>query len=1731
MKEVENEVVENQPVVDAQNVQNAGQPENEADRVLNMHTEPFELSTVYDAVNMSGILELFPEHEKDLQNISNEAAILFGNIQMSKNPYGVGLIPASTETGTYISHSEDKKKLIDILIKARNKINEIKESYPDAKSPYRKVLDAVSANIDLVMSNDYTRIQNMDPMFKKAYSSTFLTFPSNLFDTGFEDEKGKRVYSKDDERFNSMMERIPFIDQLRHRQNFMINTYLPYIKKKEAGNITPEEIANFKAAYRIFNDEQKAYFAKIKSLTVEDKDISENRTALENGVTTFLKTNWADQRFGDLVNTEIDDSYKYLEKGWTEEDITLLRQFDIIHKQLSRAVNPDDIGVVYSADKTEEARQLLAAMEQPFKKIQETTIINPEKRAELLQGITAFVDQFVAFHDSITFVSGENRIKNVHPVKNLFDVAKARNVSQADVNNYVARDEQIFGNLTTDEKVERIKIGYSNATTMVDKMNYLIENFGYLGALEEEHKLTSEEKQAYEDVKNDFINTYITNGTINDIENVYRTLGTVTYENHEKVKLRRDEILKEHPELKNEGEIGQKKAYYMARMAYAEGTRLGGIANLTSSINASLAEGAAYNALVKKVSTITANTTMEDYARMIGYSKDEDIDTYLNSLPDHPARGKKLVERYNEGRVARGRAPESVALAISNIKDNALKDLLKKWRYEGGMKYLNSQNLSDEVKADIIAVGELNSGELSKDGIKDWINTEFPGLTNEQRKRNNALNKSGFYKKYLSNYEKEKQLAAESKQRKNLPVKRNFADMLEWDEAEGEYVDNKLSPQRRDEIIRDLDINAKADADKKESGQTRLMKLDENRNIYHAAWGTTRTPTLNNIYTLWVIGTHPEISVNEFTRLEENAKLVDEFIDFCRENPLSPSKNEKQHKDTVEKWADILYKATDRFKDLEMPSIDYSDPKQVKENMFFLKKLRGLYIDFSQEKDHIFADGKGLSGKQIAKDHLGNDKYYDMCSFWSNIQSQFAPFNSGYGQILNLNACTKTDSLLSKMYTVAFSRALMKNAMKEASGRSLENFIRMSEATRNYYSSFMGDEFKDFFDDERGELAAKYSSIAKITRKDVLDYLSGINTKKFEKNVEKIANKIESEYKKNWSLNVNKNAANEFINLLEFGDVRQKLIELPDDAESMKAFLDSNEKINGITGFADGIYRKAWVSHMLNNLFIENYSELIKEAGIKREDAIKINGKSPDQLWKGKYADLPENERQKCYELEILKRIAVGNADIKLTKVAFNSNGKLEADGTYTVFKPVAEMQELNADFKIYTGGVLKIKDYLKGIQDRLLTAHENKNPQTVRNEIGVVGSDLFQNMERTLDNAIKALENEHLTINEREEKLKDYYKASSEYYKNRKSIFDKRHEEGQIRLDMSKKATDEMPVMIETYREISKSLKNDLVFSDSRVFNELQIFQYKHAFNEKYLDPKRKDNYKIEQGDLGDQLDYFIDRANENAQQKVQIDTIIRKGMKDLGKDYNKLMDIEKSSKTDPYDMAIAHLIKNVVDNVEEKGTSVLRLTGIKNDIKSRLADGSFKKEAERLAKNPVFLATIKQNKKGFHKEWQDIEKRTNSSINQIKSALDEITKDKEGNLIDVSKYIMMGGAATQNGKEALRQRYGRLGDFITKQILVDPANKVIVQAIESERMKYNEVVKTVTDCLVRKKVLDGKNFSVAEFREKLNNGDLRKMVTENVIKQTNKNASDRLQESKKMKPSKDSQGPRINL
>ena len=44
----------------------------------------------------------------------------------------------------------------------------------------------------------------------------------------------------------------------------------------------------------------------------------------------------------------------------------------------------------------------------------------------------------------------------------------------------------------------------------------------------------------------------------------------------------------------------------------------------------------------------------------------------------------------------------------------------------------------------------------------------------------------------------------------------------------------------------------------------------------------------------------------------------------------------------------------------------------------------------------------------------------------------------------------------------------------------------------------------------------------------------------------------------------------------------------------------------------------------------------------------------------------------------------MGNADIKLTKVAFNSNGKLEADGTYTVFKPVAEMQELNVDYKTF---------------------------------------------------------------------------------------------------------------------------------------------------------------------------------------------------------------------------------------------------------------------------------------------------------------------------------------------------------------------------------------------------------------------------------------------------------------
>ena len=1705
------------PPVDDKEVQ---QPLDPVEALLAAHTEPFGLIHFYNYI-VGFEASLFPDFKNELENLTYETALLYGNMQNSEHPYDYTMLPGEGGAEIFIKHPDDKRAIAEKLIKFTDIIGRMKEVYTDISSPKRQIIDLFDTQMKCYMSNDYQKIIKADPDFEGVFRSTFNTFPSNEFGE-FPDEKGIPVYTVDDARFAKLIKKYPFLDQLKDRQDFMLSTYLPYMKKKEAGNVTDKEAEDFRFRYRAFQDKQKQYMTKLNSISDKDRDIAENRTAIAN---INFYDNWK-VRFSDGILKSVDTFDKYTDKGWPEADVSLLEEVRMMKRRLQIAVSKT-VSDKMDADDSLKALDILTEMNKAYDKLFSADIKTPEIRLELLQNIKPFVDRYTEWQKTVQKDNNASRNIVDHPIKSMMDAAIARNVTVVEVGKSLQREEETFGRFTLEDGLESLKKAYLDSATMEERYNFLVDFGEYLSINDKNGRNMDEYSRLRDQMLDDFADRYVNKASQPMRENLLRLFGRSVAANDLAIAKEKEEVLKQYPEFKKEGKAGELKAYYIAESRISGRERMISNSGVQYIANMNFDDGDPERDLQKKIN-ITDDSTMEDFAKLAGYNTDDEIKGYLDGLSLKPSAEMNVVAYFKAHLKSVGR-DVSDADALNMAKSQAVGNYKRSQTAKGAKYILNKENMTDELRDSYKYVASKSSGGgIDYSDISEWIDNEGRQYVYGDNEKNLVRVSNSFFKKYLKDYKKEKALEETAERLSGQKIKTAYSDYLTLG-ANGNYVDNNISYDKKMAIVRSLDIDAREDTMKIIAKQSRAMRVDENREVYEAALKGTRTPALNNVYTLWVVGTHPELDINEFMRFEEYPELVDEFIKFCAENPLYPAKTEENHVESVGKWAEILKKSTDRFKDLKMPDIDYSDPEKIKENMQFLMKLRGLSIDFSQEKDKILCDGFGRDGKKIAADKLGTQSFNDMNDFWSGIQNLMAPFNSGYAVLAGiLGNSRSSSSTMDNIYTYAVSRALMGSTLKEAPGRSLNNMIKLSGTKALIYQQLTSG--IAVISDEGVQLK-KYADIEKISREDVFKYLRGENKEKFERKVQKIAEAVTPYYMKEEMVDACATGGKEFVNYLDFGNVRETLINLPDNADAIKDFLRSDVKVEGLgANNNETRLRTEWLNKNMRLLFSENISLLMSTSGIKRSEMFIIDGKSVSQLWGAKYADLTEKEREECYQLEVMKRIAEGSSEIKFKTLSYEGT-KAKMSGTVTLFKPNAVMQQMANNYQIYKEGAKGIKNFLKELQNTLLQTHENKNLNEAREEIGEVGSELFQNMESTLDEAIKAFGDTDSTMDGIEEKLREFNKAAATYYKERKNlIFNKRSAEGQTRLDTSERAKNEMPDIVSYYHELAKGVKSDLIYTENKTFNNLDLRQLENAFTDDFLQPKRKDNYRIDgviisEADAGKMASTVKTRAHE----KLNFYNMLKTGLKGLGKDYDKLMGIESAEKVEAFDMALAHLLKNAVEEVEKDGLSIIQVKGVSRGVKDKFDDGSFKREAEKLSKNPVFLATYKQNKKGFHEEWNRIEKRTDTMLKHMRDSLNEQTEANP----DLAEYIVNGNgapAANQNQEQLLRERYQRLGLYITKKILTEPSNRVIVQAIESERMEFGEVQNKVIESLIRKHVLDGRNFRMEDFRVKLANGSIQRLATESVLKQAGKDAADRLPKSRRMAPTEDIKEPRIN-
>ncbi len=407
--------------------------EEQAQYILDNHKGPYISNYILDSVsNINAIAECFPKYQDIISTI--QAEVGFSCTSIAKADHTLTELPNKTTKVALYDGEKEKKMLAESIYKIQVLLNKLQakawydenelqkkiiEKYENELETARRenneekaakaeknleaarnrgpvnnysyrLLKLIENHLKLVTSDEYIKYAILDPDYEISIRSTFLTFPSKLFATGktiMVNGKEEPEFALDDVRFEEMMKRIPFVEQIEERQDFLTKTLIPYNKMREEGTLTSEDVAEFNKKYREHLDAQKKYFDVISGVKINDPDITANRTFVKNTVKQGFNLNWQTERFGDKVRKRADENLSILERGWPVEDVNLFTAIAAGIKQMENVAdyNPPKGDVpIYDSNDMKEAKELLDKTKVLFDKMSKTLITNAEQRDDVL---------------------------------------------------------------------------------------------------------------------------------------------------------------------------------------------------------------------------------------------------------------------------------------------------------------------------------------------------------------------------------------------------------------------------------------------------------------------------------------------------------------------------------------------------------------------------------------------------------------------------------------------------------------------------------------------------------------------------------------------------------------------------------------------------------------------------------------------------------------------------------------------------------------------------------------------------------------------------------------------------------------------------------------------------------------------------------------------------------------------------------------------------------------------------------------------------------------------------------------------------------------------------------------------------------------------------------------------------------------------------------------------------
>ncbi len=895
-------------------------------------------------------------------------------------------------------------------------------------------------------------------------------------------------------------------------------------------------------------------------------------------------------------------------------------------------------------------------------------------------------------------------------------------------------------------------------------------------------------------------------------------------------------------------------------------------------------------------------------------------------------------------------------------------------------------------------------------------------------------------------------------------------------------------------------------------------KLKVRENSIRKVFSTQRWASINSIFTLWACGTYDNLTQEDIFNLADDPEKIKAFADFCDKYPTLNETDPVKFKESAKQWGEVFVKGAKKIQTFTYPKIDdYTNPEEVAEKAKNLYKLARVCIDLSQDKESIFKNKCGLDGIKTVQEQLGGRVWDDTLDFFADMQTINGPLYDGY---FNFTPAKTKSGNAEKFATTAPTREMANLFLKPLGGKKLGDIPKFFGAKKYYLQQMSSDltEIKDANDEIKYE-GLKFDDFINVTR--------GISNNNIKKILDKAITKQDEENKKQF-IEDQINLGASLRNHIDFGDFTKednlynKILAMDEnDPEAYKTILNSENILY------QGKERKGdfWLNDVMKNLLTENYRQYYTEFGLEVGDVLFVNGKSLKELYGEKYAGLTLDERNKAYQIEYLKKVAEGKDEIGYRTFAVNSAGQVLLGNIEVVTPGVKKIKALRDDIDAYNIGYKAIRnelgDYLKKLVALQNTDIRNADGMNISDEVfknmrknvGTIGSDHFKHFIQSLNDCVKALDGDLKTDNYETivQSFKRLEQFAGIYHKERASIFGKRGN-GELRWNMAGELMNLAPELLGTLQTLHANIDGNVLLHGGDKLNNAPLFKLNNLIESTGSPAYGKDLpspnttfahiYKMDEGRLSEnECNDLYEQAREIGKFKKEFTKAVQRELTSLKRNPNEVM-VEKN-----IDEGLDAAYKIVLDPYIKKNDMATRSTDVGSNlayVREKFKDGTIQKQAEKLAKNPIFKDFFKKYGNDSDKllsKWDKFEKKVDKEIKNVSTQLQDMTKNNNMGLAD---YV--------DEPQTLDGKYRNLGEIVIKQMLVQPENRLIAQALETDKFKIRDAISEAAADLKRQNILGDGNLSPQQKNElqlKLNSLEYVNSVKNNIINSANREAA----------------------